>query len=148
MSKIIIYTNEACPYCKQVKDRLDKEKIKYINKLTKDYKSEWEDISNLTGIPQVPTISYKNNFFVPGRDFGNEDHLVNIINNFNTSSFSTEKISSSNSFPSNLFSAPRKSVASSLAILYFFSNISRSRNLARISFLLVDPSLINCNEPN
>ena len=93
MSKIIIYTNEACPYCKQVKDRLDKEKIKYINKLTKDYKSEWEDISNLTGIPQVPTISYKNNFFVPGRDFGNEDHLVNIINNFNTSSFSTEKIS-------------------------------------------------------
>ena len=93
MSKIIIYTNEACPYCKQVKDRLDKEKIKYINKLTKDYKSEWEDISNLTGIPQVPTISYKNNFFVPGRDFGNEDHLVNIINNFNTSSFSIERIS-------------------------------------------------------
>ena len=93
MKKIVVYTSETCPYCKQVKDRLDKEKIKYINKLPKDYKSDWEDISNLTGIPQVPTISYKNNFFVPGRDFGNEDHLVNIINNFNTSSFSTEKIS-------------------------------------------------------
>ena len=93
MSEIIIYSNEQCPYCKQVKDRLDKENIKYINKFTKDYKKEWDNISNLTGIPQVPTIYFKNNYFVPGRDFGNEDHLINIINNFNTSSFSTERIS-------------------------------------------------------
>ena len=93
MSEIIIYSNEQCPYCKQVKDRLDKENIKYINKFTKDYKKELDNISNLTGIPQVPTIYFKNNYFVPGRDFGNEDHLINIINNFNTSSFSTERIS-------------------------------------------------------
>ena len=93
MSEIILYSNEQCPYCKQVKDRLDKENIKYINKFTKDYKKEWDNISNLTGIPQVPTIYFKNNYFVPGRDFGNEDHLINIINNFNTSSFSTERIS-------------------------------------------------------
>tara|TARA_Y100000401_G_scaffold84425_1_gene69723 strand:- start:213 stop:590 length:378 start_codon:yes stop_codon:yes gene_type:complete len=93
MSEIIIYSNEQCPYCKQVKDRLDKENIKYINKFTKDYKKEWDNISNLTGIPQVPTIYFKDNYFVPGRDFGNEDHLINIINNFNTSSFSTERIS-------------------------------------------------------
>ena len=93
MIEIIIYSNEQCPYCKQVKDRLDKENIKYINKFTKDYKKEWDNISNLTGIPQVPTIYFKNNYFVPGRDFGNEDHLINIINNFNTSSFSTERIS-------------------------------------------------------
>ena len=93
MSEIIIYSNEQCPYCKQVKDRLDKENIKYINKFTKDYKKEWDNISNLTGIPQVPTIYFKNNYFVPGRDFGNEDHLINIINNFNTSSFSIERIS-------------------------------------------------------
>ena len=93
LGEIIIYSNEQCPYCKQVKDRLDKENIKYINKFTKDYKKEWDNISNLTGIPQVPTIYFKNNYFVPGRDFGNEDHLINIINNFNTSSFSTERIS-------------------------------------------------------
>ena len=93
MSELIIYSNEQCPYCKQVKDRLDKENIKYINKFTKDYKKEWDNISNLTGIPQVPTIYFKDNYFVPGRDFGNEDHLINIINNFNTSSFSTERIS-------------------------------------------------------
>ena len=93
MSEIIIYSNEQCPYCKPVKDRLDKENIKYINKFTKDYKKEWDNISNLTGIPQVPTIYFKDNYFVPGRDFGNEDHLINIINNFNTSSFSTERIS-------------------------------------------------------
>ena len=92
-NKIIIYTNETCPYCQQVKEELDKNNIEYINKFTKDYKKEWDNISNLTGIPQVPTIYFKNNYFVPGRDFGNEDHLINIINNFNTSSFSTERIS-------------------------------------------------------
>ena len=31
MKKIIIYTNETCPYCKQVKEKLTEEKIKFEN---------------------------------------------------------------------------------------------------------------------
>ena len=63
-------------------------------------------------------------------------------------SFSASKISSTKDVPSFLLRAPLKSVASSFANLYFISNTSKSRNLARISFLFVDPSLINCNAPN
>ena len=54
----------------------------------------------------------------------------------------TSVMSVSYSLPSNSFSAPFISEASSLAFLNFLSNISRSRNFPSISFRLVDPSLI------
>ena len=78
-NKIIIYTNETCPYCQQVKEELDKNNIEYINKLTNENLDEWQNITNLTGIPQVPTLFFKNNYFAPGRDFGNQQHLISII---------------------------------------------------------------------
>ena len=52
------------------------------------------------------------------------------------------EISESKSRSSRRFKAPLRSAASSFAIRYFLSNISRSRNFARISFRFVDPSLI------
>ena len=51
-------------------------------------------------------------------------------------------ISTSYSLSSMRFSAPFISEASSFANLNFFSNISKSRNFARISFLFVLPSLM------
>ena len=88
--KIIIYTNENCPYCKKIKEKLKENNIKFTNKLTVDHKKEWEEIIGLTGMPTVPTIYYKNNYFVPARDFQNEDHLIRIFNNFEESKFPTE----------------------------------------------------------
>jgi glutaredoxin len=84
--KIVIYTNEACPYCKRIKEELNNNKIEFEEKLTKDYMKEWMDVVSLTGAPTVPTIVYKNNYFVPSRDFQNEKHLIDILNNFQESS--------------------------------------------------------------
>ena len=92
MDKIIIYTNEQCPYCKQVKEELDKNKIKYINKLTNEFKDEWREIADLTGVPQVPTLFFKNNYFAPGRDFGNQQHLIGIIKDFKESNVSYDRL--------------------------------------------------------
>jgi len=39
----------------------------------------------------VPTIHFKNNYYVPSRDFRNPEHLVNILSNFKKSKFSIEK---------------------------------------------------------
>ena len=91
MEEIIIYTNEQCPYCKQVKEELEKNDIKFTDKLTKDCEKEWNDIISLTGMPTVPTIYYKNNYFVAARDFPNPPHLVSIINNFKECSFPMEQ---------------------------------------------------------
>ena len=90
--KVIVYSNETCPYCKQVKEKLTTEKIEFENRLTSEFKDEWQSIVDLTGMPTLPTIHYKNNYFVPNRDFGNVEGLVNLLENFKESEFSESKI--------------------------------------------------------
>jgi len=82
MEKIIIYTNEQCPYCKIVKEELTKNEIEFENRFTKDFESEWQDITSLTGMPSVPTIYYKDSYLVPARDFPNAQALISILQNF------------------------------------------------------------------
>ena len=88
MDKIIIYTNEQCPYCKQIKEELTKNEIEFEDRLTKDFESEWQNITNLTGMPTVPTIHYKNSYLVPARDFPNAPGLINLLQNFKELDFS------------------------------------------------------------
>ena len=82
MDRIRIYTNETCPYCKTIKEELEKKDIKFINMDTTEHKMAWEDITKLTGMPTVPTVECGNEFFVPGRDFNNPTHLINMIENY------------------------------------------------------------------
>ena len=91
MKKIIIYTNETCPYCKQVKEKLTEEKIKFENRLTSEFKNEWQSVVDLTGMATLPTIHYKNNYFIPSRDFGNPQGLINLLENFKESEFSESR---------------------------------------------------------
>ena len=88
---MIIYTNETCPYCKQIKEELNKNGIGYTERLTNDWETEWKDASMSTGIPSVPTIYYKDNFLSPGRDYRSASHLIDIIKGYSESSFSIEK---------------------------------------------------------
>ena len=79
---MIIYTNETCPYCKQVKEELNKNGFGYEERLSSEFKDEYQNVTNLTGLPTVPTIKYNNEYFVPGRDFGNPQHLIDILKNY------------------------------------------------------------------
>ena len=87
MEKIIIYASDSCGYCKQIKEYLDKEKIDYKVRLTEQFEEEWNQVINLTGIGLLPTICYKDNFFLPGRNFNNPKHLLMILKNFRKSKF-------------------------------------------------------------
>tara|TARA_R100001082_G_C4212282_1_gene95606 strand:- start:20 stop:448 length:429 start_codon:yes stop_codon:yes gene_type:complete len=91
MKKVIIYTNETCPYCKRVKEELTKNKIKFENRLTKDFQEEWGEIIKLTGMPNVPCIKYDDEFFSPQRDFGNPQGLINLLKNFKKSKYSESR---------------------------------------------------------
>ena len=90
MEKITIYTMATCPYCKQIKEHLTKNNIEFEERLNSEFKEEWNNISSLTKLPTFPTINYKNNYFIPGRDFGNPQGLINLLENFEESSFSKE----------------------------------------------------------
>ena len=83
---ITIYTNNNCGYCKQLKDELNKNNIEFKEKLTQDFAVEWQDVVNLTGLPTTPTIKYKEEYFVPGRDYQNPQQLMNILETFPDSS--------------------------------------------------------------
>ena len=91
MENITIYTQNTCGYCKTIKDELVKNNLKFKEKLTTEHSTEWNNIVGVTGMPTTPTIYYKNNYFVPARDFKNEDHLLHIINNFKESAFPIER---------------------------------------------------------
>ena len=82
MDKITIYTNETCPYCKAVKEKLTEEKIEFNERLTKDWPKLWNKIVSTVGVSTVPTIFYKQEYFIPGRDFANPVALVNTLQNF------------------------------------------------------------------
>ena len=91
MSKPIIYTNETCLYCNQVKEELTKENIEFENRLTSDFTEEYQKIVNLTGMPTVPTINLGDEFFVAGRDFQNVQQLTNILKTFEGSPYSESR---------------------------------------------------------
>ena len=83
---ITIYTNSTCGYCKQLKDELNKNNIEFKEKLISKFTVEWQDVVNLTGLPTTPTIKYKEEYFVPGRDYQNPQQLMNILETFPDSS--------------------------------------------------------------
>ena len=87
MDKIEIYTSNTCGYCKQIKDELNKKNIKFEEKSTSDFNDEYQEIVNLTGIPTVPTIKYNGEYFLPGRDYGNPQQLINLLETFKVSQY-------------------------------------------------------------
>ena len=79
MTKIIIYTQLTCHYCKVVKDALNKDNIEFEERLINEHPLAWKKITNLTNMPTTPTIHYKDNYFIAGRDFPNPDILISIL---------------------------------------------------------------------
>ena len=85
--KITIYTNDTCPYCKTIKETLEKENIKFKEKLITEFEKEWEEITNLTGLPTLPTLFFNEEYFAPGRDFFSPEHLINVVKNAKKSKY-------------------------------------------------------------
>ena len=86
--KMVIYTMNNCGYCKLVKEELEKNNIEFEVKLVNEHQEEWDKIINLTSMPTTPTIYYKENYFIPSRDFSNPQQLITILNSFKKSEFS------------------------------------------------------------
>ena len=80
--KITIYTSESCAYCKQVKDILKANQISFIEKDHVNNGKEWSNIVDLLGTAMLPTISHKDKYFAPGRDFQSPHDLPNILKDF------------------------------------------------------------------
>jgi len=91
MKKITIYTNNTCGYCDTLKAELEKNNIKFENRLTNEWEKEWNNVVGLTGMPTTPTVCYEDSYFIPARDFGNPQQLIEILKNFKKPTFSESK---------------------------------------------------------
>jgi glutaredoxin len=90
--KITIYTNNNCDYCKQLKEELDKNNIEYTDIDTVKYVKVWQNVVDTTFIPTVPTVLYKDTYFVAGRDFANPSVLMKLLNEFEGFDYNDPKL--------------------------------------------------------
>ena len=81
----------GCGYCNTIKEELEKNNIEFENRLTSEWKDEWNDIISLTNLPTTPTIYYKDSYFIPARDFGTPQQLIEMLKNFKQSKFTESK---------------------------------------------------------
>ena len=88
--EIIIYTNDQCRYCADVKEELTKNNIQFENRLTSKFEKEYKSITSLVNMGTVPIIYYKKNYFIAGRDFNSPTHLLTVLDNFKKSNFSMQ----------------------------------------------------------
>ena len=79
---------ETCAYSKIIKEELTKNNIEFEEKINSENQDEWDKVVSLTKMPTTPTIYYKNNYFIPQRDFGNPQMLINLLKEFKESEFS------------------------------------------------------------
>ena len=56
MKNVIIYSQEGCPYCQEIKDLLLQAGISHASKDIDEYTEEWEKIKKHTKNEYVPTI--------------------------------------------------------------------------------------------
>lgn len=75
MKNIIIYSQEGCPYCQEIKDLLLQAGISHVSKDIDEYSDEWGKIKKHTKNDYVPTIfiadkeTKKGKVLAPDRDF-------------------------------------------------------------------------------
>ena len=85
IEKLVLFTYVTCGHCNSLKKRLTDESIPFLNVDVVENRSDWLLIVEQIGIDIIPTVYIKDvgndpgTFFQPGRDFKDEDEMVEII---------------------------------------------------------------------
>ena len=81
-NEIVLYTQSTCKNCQSIKDALAKKNIEFTERPIEDFKEEWHEVVSTTWWSGTPVILFKDNYFVPERDFNHEGHVIEILNTF------------------------------------------------------------------
>ena len=82
---IVIFSLSDCYHCKSLKKRLKNDNISFTDIDIDLNQSLWNEIVNQTGHNVVPSVFIGNNetddgpIYIPGKDFEDEDAIVEII---------------------------------------------------------------------
>ena len=56
MKKVVVYSQDNCVFCKELKDLLGQNMVNYIEKDIEIHKEDWDIVSENTGVDYVPTV--------------------------------------------------------------------------------------------
>ena len=87
LREVIIYTRNGCEYCKELKDILKEEGIKFIEKEVSKYRNEFNVVSNTVGMGIFPTMLVNENYIIPNRDYQNLHQGVEILKTYGSPEF-------------------------------------------------------------
>mgnify|MGYP003643588780 CR=1 FL=1 len=85
MKKTIIYSQEGCSYCEELKNLLDQNGIEHRIKDIDENKEDWDAISAHSGVDYVPTVlivdteDESGNVLAPDRDFDDVNECLQHI---------------------------------------------------------------------
>ena len=80
--KVIVYTNETCLFCKEVTEKMKEEKIKFTEKSIDKFQKDWDNVVNTVHMNPTPIVFFKDTYFLPQRDFGTADQVIQILKNY------------------------------------------------------------------
>lgn len=85
---VIMFTLDGCDHCLTLKSKLREIDIPFQEIEINQNRTVWEQVVSQTGFNYLPTVFIKNNIddngpvFVPGRDYENEDQIIEIIKSY------------------------------------------------------------------
>tara|TARA_R110000744_G_scaffold229435_1_gene347456 strand:- start:266 stop:541 length:276 start_codon:yes stop_codon:yes gene_type:complete len=85
MKKIVIYSQDGCSHCQDLKNLLQSEGIDYSVKDIQENKEDWDVISEHSGVSYVPTVlmvdtlDESGRILAPDRDFDGPEECVQHI---------------------------------------------------------------------
>lgn len=81
---IRIYTSENCPYCQELKEKLNSENIGFIDIDVDNIKNENEcrRLFDFVGEPLIPIIIIKPHVLMPNKSFNTIDQALELIKSF------------------------------------------------------------------
>jgi glutaredoxin len=84
MSKVTIYTMGNCPYCADLKEKLDNENIEYrnIDIDLEENQEEFQQILEVSNAEEVPILRIDRQLFIPNVSFKSITEAVELTKKF------------------------------------------------------------------
>jgi glutaredoxin len=84
MNKVTIYTMSNCPYCADLKEKLEKENIEYRNVdiELEENQEEFQQILEVSNAEEVPIVRIEKQLFVPNVSFKTITEAVELTKKF------------------------------------------------------------------
>ena len=87
MKSILLYSEDGCPWCTDLKNQLTENNIKFLVRDVQKYAKEWELVVTLTENEYVPSLciidhtSKEKTYVVPDRDFEDINEAIDKVKN-------------------------------------------------------------------